>query len=835
MKNKEYARLVAACKEGNVADVETFLAKGRAEVNRRDDEDWTPLFWACFNGHLDIVKLLVNAGAAVQLMDKQGRSPLYLSSGWGGEEITNFLLQHNGDVTACNQDGWNCLHLCAYRGKDSVVELVLGAGCSLVQKDKQGRTPYDIAKKGSHKKVEEVLLRNAKRAILKGAEDGDHALVNGLLELYKIDVDYADVTGWTPLHYAAKGGRVGIVKLLYSHGCAMDLKNRAGKTALDVAEYGNDAVKTTLSKLMQEKAQKEKSQIMMAREDVELMERKKALQDSVDLRARSSTAAPVRPKSGSLKSELSIPAFDKTLVEQKLKDEDNSGTVTTDSEAEASASEDAPTTPKTDDSSEGAKKEAKVHPKEEGARLNEVLEQMKQAKAARQAKMAEQKKALMASLSEEQREALASRRDSSPSSPKGVVLSPRLLIYDKEAMAEQEAREKKEKEEREAREAAEAAAKAEAEEQARIKAEEEARARQEDPFVQKVLAAEWTDIESMLDAFEVPYNDTLSTRLLHLAQFELNAEWELYKLPEVEVKEEDMEDTTVEGGNAEEGAAEAVEGEAFAAGRGAEGAGPSGEDGESSAKESETVGETEAFNVPEGAKVGEESTDDSPMEPGNEAAQGIGAEEEREDSGNEAPKEETVSEAPKATGAAEKADVGEAAALSAPVVADETPVEPLSQGEEVPREIVRATVAENVSDGGEPAKEDSPVETEEVATADGAPGAHADSSAVAPPEGLPEEASPSDTAAVGELAMEEPTVVSALVDTPPADAIADTSCGADIVATQEEAELQRLLETYGEEGEDDAHVTDDLLDHFDDLLADLEASTAGLELDVDLV
>lgn len=33
-KNKEYARLVAACKEGNVADVETFLAKGRAEVNR---------------------------------------------------------------------------------------------------------------------------------------------------------------------------------------------------------------------------------------------------------------------------------------------------------------------------------------------------------------------------------------------------------------------------------------------------------------------------------------------------------------------------------------------------------------------------------------------------------------------------------------------------------------------------------------------------------------------------------------------------------------------------------------------------------------------------------
>lgn len=765
-------------------------------------------------------------------------------------------------------------HLCAYRGKDSVVELVLGAGCSLIQKDKQGRTPYDIAKKGNHKKVEDVLLRNAKKAILKGAQDGDHALVNGLLELYNIDVDYADVTGWTPLHYAAKGGRVGIVKLLFSHGCAMDLKNRAGKIALEVAEYGNDAVKTTLKKLMLEKEQKEKSQIMMAREEVDLLERKKEVQGSVDLRTRSSTAAPARAKNSSVKPELSIPAFDRNMDVKALKEEASSASEKDASGAEESASEDVPGTPTSDEV------KAKAQPKEEGARLNEVLEQMKQAKAARQAKMAEQKKVLMASLSDEQKQALASRRESSPSSPKGVVLSPRLMMYDKEAMAEKEAREKKEKEEREAREAAEAAAKAEAEEQARIKEEEDALARQGDPFFQKVLAAEWTDLESMLDAFEVKYDEARSTRLLHLAQFELNDELELYKPREIEVSEEELK--AAADGDAEEGDDE------DSAGNGDKKTVDSTEeehdDGEKEVptakveEKAEVVEGNEAAEAPEATEDEEKSggdaltTDGEAEEPAENAREVSGdagkmAEEKEEpvDAGSEAPQTER-DESPKQNEGEDAApateDVFAPDTTDGEAKEDSTDAPPTAEKESLE---VQPSEATSLTDASSKAEETTPPAEVESSTAEMAPSqsspaqsspreeetaatdapAKEPSHAAAVVADTPVATPAQDVTPLADVSIDTPVVAAPAQDVVPLDdvsshapvASADTlveEADAATAAEKEDDELQRLLTKYGQEDAGDEEITDDLLDHFDDLLAGLDASAAGLVLDSEL-
>ena len=77
---------------------------------RRDEDDWTPLFWSCFNGHFEITKLLINAGSDVRLEDKQGRTPLYLHCGWHGDpEIAKLLIKSGSNVLSKNQDGWSCM------------------------------------------------------------------------------------------------------------------------------------------------------------------------------------------------------------------------------------------------------------------------------------------------------------------------------------------------------------------------------------------------------------------------------------------------------------------------------------------------------------------------------------------------------------------------------------------------------------------------------------------------------------------------------------------------------------------------------------------------------
>lgn len=55
---------------------------------------WTFLHWAAFNGHIDIVKLLIEKHANVNVTDKHGRTPLYLSLRYGYEDIVETLLEH---------------------------------------------------------------------------------------------------------------------------------------------------------------------------------------------------------------------------------------------------------------------------------------------------------------------------------------------------------------------------------------------------------------------------------------------------------------------------------------------------------------------------------------------------------------------------------------------------------------------------------------------------------------------------------------------------------------------------------------------------------------------
>jgi ankyrin repeat protein len=53
--------------------IQKFSAK---DINQQDQEGLTPLHWAVDRGHLDLVKYLISAGAAVNACDHDGQTPL---------------------------------------------------------------------------------------------------------------------------------------------------------------------------------------------------------------------------------------------------------------------------------------------------------------------------------------------------------------------------------------------------------------------------------------------------------------------------------------------------------------------------------------------------------------------------------------------------------------------------------------------------------------------------------------------------------------------------------------------------------------------------------------
>ena len=79
----------------------------------KNNEGWTVLTKASFEGHLDIVKYLHQAGADINIMTQNGDTALMLAAYCRGsfltskenEDIVKYLHQAGADINITNNDG----------------------------------------------------------------------------------------------------------------------------------------------------------------------------------------------------------------------------------------------------------------------------------------------------------------------------------------------------------------------------------------------------------------------------------------------------------------------------------------------------------------------------------------------------------------------------------------------------------------------------------------------------------------------------------------------------------------------------------------------------------
>ena len=108
----------------------------------------TLLMQASFRGDLDIVKLLLNKGANVNLKNSYGESALAWAARGRHPEIVDVLLERGGDVDTREESGRTPLMDAAGTGDLDVVTYLLGKGASVNAKDSNGTTPLMFAAGG---------------------------------------------------------------------------------------------------------------------------------------------------------------------------------------------------------------------------------------------------------------------------------------------------------------------------------------------------------------------------------------------------------------------------------------------------------------------------------------------------------------------------------------------------------------------------------------------------------------------------------------------------------------------------------------------------------------
>jgi ankyrin repeat protein len=121
----------------------------------------TPLMRAAMHGDWRAMELLLAHGADITLAQRTGGTAIMLACGLGrgtsafAEDVgteadmlkaVQVAIAHGADVNAANTQGGTPLHFAAQSGFDSVIQLLADKGAVLDAKDKQNRTPVDLAK-----------------------------------------------------------------------------------------------------------------------------------------------------------------------------------------------------------------------------------------------------------------------------------------------------------------------------------------------------------------------------------------------------------------------------------------------------------------------------------------------------------------------------------------------------------------------------------------------------------------------------------------------------------------------------------------------------------------
>jgi ankyrin repeat protein len=161
----------------------------------------------------DIVRLLLSAGASVNVQDKSGTTPLM--NALNHRDIALMLLQSGANVSLRSDSGETALMYAAGRHLTGMIKILVERGADINAKNKHGWTP--------------LMFSSGAIDLADNPETVQAVLDNGA------DVNKQDFGGWTALMYAVKGGLNGAVRMLIGAGADRDKRNKDGQTALQLA------------------------------------------------------------------------------------------------------------------------------------------------------------------------------------------------------------------------------------------------------------------------------------------------------------------------------------------------------------------------------------------------------------------------------------------------------------------------------------------------------------------------------------------------------------------------------------------------------------------------
>ncbi len=246
-----------------INEVQANLAKydkSLAQLNnpRRRERYQAEMFsHAIFEGHVEIVDLLLARGYPFNARNDAGETPLMLSAAQGNIAIMQRLIEKGASPNESSMTE-TALSLAVSSGGPKAVSFLLEVGADANGRVQKGQTPLFVVVREGNTKAFDILVavegikldapsRFGWTPLMEAVAHGQHDMVKLLLEK-KVDPDQKDAEGNTALMIAGRGGRAKSVQHLLEFKADVNARNVDGMTPLmwAVTRPGNGEIISAL-------------------------------------------------------------------------------------------------------------------------------------------------------------------------------------------------------------------------------------------------------------------------------------------------------------------------------------------------------------------------------------------------------------------------------------------------------------------------------------------------------------------------------------------------------------------------------------------------------------
>ena len=156
--------LFRACQEGNFAKAQNLLESCPEDLNRQDEDGWTPIRMSVEIGHLKLVKFLFAHGADISIADDRGNTCIHVGSVCGHLKCVEFLYTNGADINRTNDNGATPFWIAAFGEKPLLLQFLYDNGADVQRPSNSKTSPWDIACKKNNSDVMRWFIYHANEA-----------------------------------------------------------------------------------------------------------------------------------------------------------------------------------------------------------------------------------------------------------------------------------------------------------------------------------------------------------------------------------------------------------------------------------------------------------------------------------------------------------------------------------------------------------------------------------------------------------------------------------------------------------------------------------------------